>query len=142
MKKEETLTLFYKLSTSMITIINNELRKYQLTFQQYLILLFIDNQDQEVVGKDICQYLDLTHPTVVGLVYRMVNSDLVITHSSLNDRRQTAVLISQHGKTVLNKATKAIDQLDIGFNALNKEESQQLISLLIKVSQNMKGVQK
>ena len=40
----EHLVLCYKLSSAMITTMNNQLREYHLTFQQLLILLYLEER--------------------------------------------------------------------------------------------------
>lgn len=101
----------YKISTAIVTSINHELKPYHLTFQQFLILWFISQQEGEVVGKDICQYLGISHPTAVGLTSRMVNRDFLIFSISHKDRRQTSFTLSQHGREVLTETQGIIEDV-------------------------------
>ncbi|WP_049945571.1 MarR family winged helix-turn-helix transcriptional regulator [Candidatus Stoquefichus massiliensis] len=99
----------YKISTAIVTSINHKLKPYHLTFQQFLILWFISQQKGEVIGKDICQYLGISHPTAVGLTSRMIRHDFLIFSISKKDRRQTSFALSKRGREVLEETQGIVD---------------------------------
>ena len=112
MNEQDISVLIYKMSSAIVTYINHELNAYHLTFQQFSILRYISQQDDEVIGKDICQFLGVSHPTAVGLTSRMVKNNLLIASISSNDRRQTAFCLSQYGQEILTQTQSLIDQVE------------------------------
>lgn len=127
---DDIVVLFYKLSSAIVTRINNELRPYSLTFQQFSILNFVAQQQGEVIGKDICQYLGISHPTAVGLVTRMVGNDLLIVKVSQTDRRQTALYLSEKGKLILSQTESIVQNIqDEILNVLGKDHREILVQM-------------
>ena len=90
----ELLVELYKVSSAMISSLNNQLRPYRLTFQQFLILDYLSRKEDTVIGKDICQYLGISHPTSVGLMTRMRGKGFITMEISESDRRQTEIALS------------------------------------------------
>lgn len=127
---DDIVVLFYKLSSAIVTRINNELRPYSLTFQQFSILNFVAQQQGEVIGKDICQYLGISHPTAVGLVTRMVGNDFLIVKVSQSDRRQTTLYLSEKGKLVLSQTESIVQNIqDEIMNVLGKNHQEILVQM-------------
>lgn len=131
----EVMVQFYKTSSMMVTVLNNRLRPYHLTFQQFMILDYLARQDKEVIGKDICQYLGISHPTSVGLMSRMSGKGLLTMAVSLNDRRQTAIHITEYGRDVLKETTAIVDEVNQKILACFDSQKQflQTLSQLEKV---------
>lgn len=127
---DDIVVLFYKLSSAIVTRINNELRPYSLTFQQFSILNFVAQQQGEVIGKDICQYLGISHPTAVGLVTRMVGNDFLIVKVSQSDRRQTTLYLSEKGKLILSQTESIVQNIqDEIMNVLGENHQEILVQM-------------
>ena len=55
-----------KFNDNLSLIVNNELRKYGLTYSQLLLLHFLSQRKgEETAIKDIEKLMQLTHPTVL-----------------------------------------------------------------------------
>ncbi|MEG0366034.1 MAG: MarR family winged helix-turn-helix transcriptional regulator [Coprobacillus sp.] len=122
----------YRLASSVVTYINNELRQYRLTFQQLSILTFLDRQTEPVNVKEIGVYFGISHPTTVGLISRMVRYDLLIVSVLETDRRQTLVRISKHGQIVFDQAKSVTDKVNKKFlNVLGKEDSEMFLKMIL-----------
>lgn len=130
----------YKVSTAIVTYINHELKPYHLTFQQFLILWFISQQKGEVIGKDICQYLGISHPTAVGLTSRMVNRDLLVFSISQKDRRQTSFALSLHGKEVFEESQVIIKKVQNKIVMALGENTDLFKECLLNLEMLYKGV--
>ena len=123
----EHLVLCYKLSSAMITTMNNQLREYHLTFQQLLILLYLEEQTEEVAGKDICQYFGISHPTSVGLIARMTKASFIVVEVSKTDRRERILHLANKGREVIEHYIEHLVQ------HLSDEEQQNFINLLFQL---------
>ena len=130
----EHLVLCYKLSSAMITRMNNQLRKYHLTFQQLLILLYLKEQTEEVTGKDICQYFGISHPTSVGLIARMTKASFIVAEVSKRDRRERILHLAKKGHEVIEQSRHVIDDYtDYLIQHLSEEEQKQFVNLLFRL---------
>lgn len=118
----------YRLSSSIVTLINNQLRQYHLTFQQLSFLIFLSKQEKSMNIKDIGDYFGIWHPTTVGLISRMVARDLLLVSPLESDRRQTVVMISKHGYDTLKKTKEVIDKVNEQcFDVLKKEDFEKFL---------------
>ena len=58
--------------------LDNKLRKYNLTTVQVLILLYLNNNnDKEVIQKDICEHFSLKHSTVISILKKLIDKNLI-----------------------------------------------------------------
>ncbi|MBR2708509.1 MAG: MarR family transcriptional regulator [Bacilli bacterium] len=62
----------------MKTALDNELRKYNITATQFIVLEYLlENEDKEIIQKDVCEYLVLRHSTVIGIMKRLQDKGLI-----------------------------------------------------------------
>ena len=108
----ELLVELYKVSSAMISSLNNQLRPYRLTFQQFLILDYLSRKEDTVIGKDICQYLGISHPTSVGLMTRMRGKGFITMEISESDRRQTEIALTGEGYDVLKETQILVKDIE------------------------------
>ena len=86
--------------------------------------------------KEIEIYLDVSHPTIVGLVSRLEKSGFVTSHVDENNRRNKIVCVTE-------KAQQTRESLEIERKkkerrleqALGQQEREQLMYLLSRLSQ-------
>ena len=90
------------------------LKKHNLTLSQTRVIQYIAKHGGTVTQKSIEDYLQVAHPTVVGIVTRMEKNDFLDCHFYENDKRikivsltEKAVQISQ----VLESEITAQEQL-------------------------------
>ncbi|MFR7592922.1 MAG: MarR family winged helix-turn-helix transcriptional regulator [Longibaculum sp.] len=108
----ELLVELYKVSSAMISSLNNQLRPYHLTFQQFLILDYLSRKEDTIIGKDICQYLGISHPTSVGLMTRMRGKGFITMDISESDRRQTEIALTDEGYNVLKETQILVEDME------------------------------
>ena len=86
-----------KFNDNLSLIVNNELRKYGLTYSQLLLLHFLSQRKgEETAIKDIEKLMQLTHPTVLGIVARLCAKGLVKTKTSDKDKRIRLVSLADN----------------------------------------------
>ena len=66
-------------------------RKHGLTYSQVHVLSFVQACGGSATQKEIEIYLDVSHPTIVGLVSRLEKSGFVTSHVDENNRRNKIV---------------------------------------------------
>ena len=77
------------------------------------IIRFIEKADGPVYQKTICQEFQLSHSTVVGIVFRLDDLGYLLIGNSRVDKRHTNVTITEKGKQLIQE-TEDIYQEIIG----------------------------
>lgn len=72
-----------------------DLKSHNLTLAQSRILIFLMNRGGESTQKEIEDFLEVSHPTVVGLVSRMEKSGFLICRTDEQDHRNKIVALSK-----------------------------------------------
>ena len=88
-----------------------DLRKLGITLTgtQITVLAYI-NANGSVTQKQIELALQLSHPTIRGIVKRLVSAKMIETTVAENDRRQVIIRLSLEGKSFLNEQLDAVQQ--------------------------------
>ena len=103
---------------------------------QVHVLSFVQACGGSATQKEIEIYLDVSHPTIVGLVSRLEKSGFVTSHVDENNRRNKIVCVTK-------KAQQTRESLEIERQkterrleqALGQQEREQLMHLLGRLSQ-------
>lgn len=68
-----------------------ELKHYNLTMVQGRVLAFLNSKGGQATQKEIEVFLDVSHPTVVGIVSRLEQNGYVTSWIDRNDKRNKIV---------------------------------------------------
>lgn len=140
MKKYDVGCLIKLISDRMRAQGDSDLRQYDLTFSQVRILSYLHRYGPEVTQKEIETYLDVSHPTVVGLVSRLEKNGFVECHTDSRDRRNKRIRLAQKAYETKEKVDGKRRQNEQMMTAgLSDEERQELVRLLRKVYSNYEG---
>lgn len=71
--------------------VDAELKHYNLTMVQGRVLAFLNSKGGQATQKEIEVFLDVSHPTVVGIVSRLEQNDYVTSWIDRNDKRNKIV---------------------------------------------------
>jgi DNA-binding MarR family transcriptional regulator len=124
---------------SLETYSNRSLKKIGITLSQAKVMTFInERKKQNTSQRDLEAFFKVTHPTIIGLLNRLKLKGYVRKEYNDDDRRKY-VFLTEEGKKVckdlaaLNKKTEAAVLADFA-----EKDAEKLISLLEKMSENMK----
>lgn len=113
-------------------------KEKDLTFAQARVLEYVISKGGNTTQKSIEDYLEVSHPTVVGIVSRMEKSGYLVCHVDKEDKRnkivettERAVCVSQELET--GKATQEEKLL----KGLTKEEIETLYRILCVIRKNV-----
>ena len=138
MKKDDVGYLIKLISDKMRAQGDSDLREYDLTFSQVRILGYLHRYGPEATQKEIETWLDVAHPTVVGLVSRLEKNVFVECYTDSKDRRNKLVRLTPKAHEIKEKVDQKRkqneEQLSSGFS---QEEQQELVRLLKKVYLNI-----
>ena len=101
------------------------------------ILEFVGN-GQDIIMRDIADFLKASVSTVTGIVDKLVNKEILLRHYSQEDRRIINITLSAKGEEML-KIYKD-EKMKMGgaiLSALDAREQDQLIELYEKVTINI-----
>ncbi|MEE8886063.1 MAG: MarR family transcriptional regulator [Eubacteriales bacterium] len=117
---------------------NNILKQYGLTFAQSRVLAYLDRHDGKATQKALELHLQVSHPTIVGIVTRMERDGFVRCSQGLFDKRVKNVELTDMARrtaVVLDKALASDEQMLL--DALTFEEEKELVRLLTKLDDQM-----
>lgn len=127
-----------KLTLYMKTELDNKLRKYNLTATQFIVLEYlVENEGKNIIQKDICELLEIRHTTVVGIIKRLEEKELIIKS---NNKRTNIIKISNKGKELYNNLSgRKYYVEDILLSGFTKKEIKDMEEKLNKMYVNIKG---
>lgn len=77
-----------------------DLKHYNLTLAQSRVLAFLNSKGGKATQKEIEIFLDVSHPTVVGIVSRMEKNGYLISWIDKNQKRNKIVSLTEHAKAI------------------------------------------
>lgn len=80
--------------------LDNNLKEYNLTTVQLLILMYLnENSDKEIIQKNIREHLSLKHSTVIEIIKKLELKKFV----NKDTNHKSVLTITKEGKKLLNK---------------------------------------
>jgi DNA-binding MarR family transcriptional regulator len=139
MKHNNTGFYIKRISDFIEADANKALEQYGLTCAQARVLNFLlKTQDRTIIQKDIEEYLEIKHPTVIGILQRMEAKGLVTSTVDPQDKRQKIITLTDSAfeleKTITDHVADAEQRMAVG---LTDEEVDCIKRLLYKVYKNI-----
>lgn len=121
------------------TSMSKGLKEFGLTHEQYNVLRILKGKypDQICVRDIACRMIE-KNSNVPRIIDRLEIKKLVKRTSSLMDKRETVIALTQTGLLLLEASTKSIDQNMESISVLTEAESEQLNKLLEKMRSSEK----
>lgn len=117
---------------------NYEMKDCNLTSQQGYVLYILEQNGGSLSQKEIEDKLNVSHPTIVGIITRMENNGFVKTHLLETDRRIKIVELTeiayQFKETVERNRSKLNEEIVKG---MSEEEMETLEHLLNRINNNL-----
>ena len=115
-----------------------DLKNQGLTLAQSRVLTFLNEQDGIATQTEIEDYLQVSHPTVVGLVSRMEQNELVETWFDPENRRNKMVRLTEKSKKIGENMDEVTEQHDKALlNGLSEQEQAELNRMLNIILKNL-----
>lgn len=113
-------------------IYNRELKKFGLTMQQSLVILYIANNNKEKVYQiDLERYLGLKNPSVTSLIKNLMANGYVYRIKDETDGRYFHLHLTDKSLAITDDLAEVIYNINTMIeNTLSTEELQTLASLL------------
>lgn len=115
-----------------------DLKSHNLTLTQSRVLLYLKDHSAHATQKEIEEYLDVSHPTVVGIVSRMEKNGFVVCWFDKNDRRNKNVKLTDMAiQTAQNMDSVISGMEDRMLFPLTKQQISILTQMLELIYKNL-----
>lgn len=139
MKHNNTGFYIKRISEYIEADANRALEQYGITCSQARVLTYLlKRQDKVTIQKDIENYFEIKHPTVIGILQRMEAKGLIVSTVDPSDKRQKIITLTDSAfeleKTIADHVEDAEQRMAEG---MTKEELDTIKNLLYKVYKNI-----
>lgn len=115
-----------------------DLKRYNLTFTQSRVFAFLQENGGQATQKEIEMFLDVSHPTVVGIVSRMEQNGYVTTWIDSKDKRVKNVKLTKQAEEIgIDMEQNMLENEKMLLSPLTDEEAEKLKELLLLISENL-----
>lgn len=137
MKKKSIGGMIKYISDKVRQKADNNLKDHNVTLSQVRVLNFLWRENGSCSQKQIEDFLQVSHPTVVGLVSRMEQSGYIQTSVSPDDKRNKIVTVTDSGMSLACELCRYMEDIDKRMLVgLTDEQQAQLAHMLYIVAQN------
>ena len=137
MLKNDVGYLIKSISDRLKVRADAELKKYHLTMSQSRVLVYLRSRGGQATQKEIETFLDVAHPTVVGLVSRMEQNGYV-TCWPCEDGRNKYVKLTPQAEVIdkdMRENMHANEEMLLA--PLSPEDRERLRDLLLTVAEHL-----
>ncbi len=136
--RNEIGMLIKQISFQLRTHADMDLRKCDLTWSQAHLLRHLAKTEGQMSQKQIEKELEISHPTVVGLVQRLETKGFVESYTDEKDRRIKMVRLTERAYEHQHfMETRFREKEKLMTRGMSEEEVQELIRLLRKLHANL-----
>lgn len=137
MKKKSIGGMIKYISDKVRQKADNNLKDHNVTLSQVRVLNFLWRENGSCSQKQIEDFLQVSHPTIVGLVSRMEQSGYIQTSVSPDDKRNKIVTVTDSGMSLACELCRYMEDIDKRMLVgLTDEQQAQLADMLYIVAQN------
>ena len=114
-----------------------ELKQYHLTMSQSRVLVYLRSRGGQATQKEIETFLDVAHPTVVGLVSRMEQNGYVTCWPCEDGRNKYVKLTPQAEAIDKDMQRNQLENEERLLAPLSPEDRERLRDLLLTVAEHL-----
>ncbi|MQR02635.1 MarR family winged helix-turn-helix transcriptional regulator [Glaciimonas soli] len=112
---EQLCFALYSTSLAMTKLYRKLLKKLDITYPQYLVMMVLWQQDGVTVS-EIGERLFLDSATLTPLLKRMEAQDLIIRERATHDERQVIITLTKSGDALRRLAAEVPESIYCAFN--------------------------
>lgn len=133
MMKNDVGYLIKSINDKMTVKVDAELKQYNLTMSQCRVFTYLGSRGGQATQKEIEVFLDVAHPTVVGIVSRMKQNGYVTCWTS-EDKRNKNVKLTPRAEAIgsdMQKKVQASEEMLLApLSPENREHLRVLLSIV------------
>lgn len=117
---------------------DGDLKEFDLTLTQSRVFGFLSENGNQATQKEIEMFLEVSHPTVVGVVSRMEQKGYVTSWMDENDKRNKNVMLTEKAKNVEADMERRVVTMEQQLvESLSEKDVQRLKEMLRVVYKNL-----
>lgn len=137
MPKKDVGYLIKSINDKLKTKADADLKLYSLTFTQSRVFAFLQEKGGQATQKEIQVFLEVSHPTVVGIVSRMEQNGYVQCWQD-NDNRNKNVKLTQKARSLgMDLEKHMLENEKQLLSPLSSTEAEQLKLMLLKIYKHL-----
>ena len=115
-----------------------DLKRYNLTLTQSRVFAFLNSKGNQATQKEIEVFLEVSHPTVVGIVSRMEQNGYVTSWIDRNDKRNKIVKLTKQAEALgMDMEHRILSNERKMLASLSDEDIEQLREMLLTIYKNL-----
>lgn len=122
----------YSVANAIIRAYDPHLKKLQLTYPQYLVMMSLWEEDLVSISK-ISETTFIDSGSMTPILKRLCEKKLISVNASKDDRRQKVVSLTKKGEKLKDDALERIPDLISCFSSISTEEAMLLKKILRKL---------
>lgn len=119
--RKEMCYLFYITSKEIVNRFNKYLKRYDISFPNYIVLLYIENEIPVYI-KTLCDELYLDSGTISPIIKRLEKKELIRRLRTEDDERRVKVMLTTKGIKLKEEFSKISEEVIQQFD-MEKEDS-------------------
>ncbi|WP_445194750.1 MarR family winged helix-turn-helix transcriptional regulator [Staphylococcus xylosus] len=119
--RKEMCYLFYITSKEIVNRFNKYLKRYDISFPNYIVLLYIENEIPVYI-KTLCDELYLDSGTISPIIKRLEKKELIRLLRTEDDERRVKVMLTTKGIKLKEEFSKISEEVIQQFD-MEKEDS-------------------
>ena len=119
--RKEMCYLFYITSKDIVNRFNKYLKRYDISFSNYIVLLYIENEIPVYI-KTLCDELYLDSGTISPIIKRLEKKELIRRLRTEDDERRVKVMLTTKGIKLKEEFSKISEEVIQQFD-MEKEDS-------------------
>ncbi|MBQ1522952.1 MAG: MarR family transcriptional regulator [Erysipelotrichaceae bacterium] len=139
-KHDDIGYLIHQIDNRIKTNIDNHFKVHDLTFSQSQVLHLLEKNGGSMSQKQLQTQMNVSHPTMVGLVQRLESNRFVTTETDSQDRRNKIVIITEEATNFKNEMIRSREKLHKEmFSSFSENEKDTLKEMLNRILDNISG---
>lgn len=115
-----------------------DLKRYNLTLTQSRVFAFLNSKGNQATQKEIEVFLEVSHPTVVGIVSRMEQNGYVTSWIDRNDKRNKIVKLTKQAEALgMDMEHRILSNERKMLASLSDEDIERLREMLLTIYKNL-----
>lgn len=132
------LGLIKQINDGMLILVNRNLREWNLTFSQMQVLSTIRHMGGSATQRSLEKALQVSHPTITGLVSRLEKNHFVSTATDPKDRRNKIVTLTDLAEKYRLSMEKSRPEKEaLMLDGLSPEDTEALKKYLLIIRSNI-----
>lgn len=121
--------------------VNHDAKKFDLTMAQMRVLGFLNQRNgAKTSQRDIENYLEVSHPTVIGILKRLEAKGFIRSETDVEDKRvKNIILLEKEAEVHDRMETSKLEMETKLIRNMTAEQVEQMVSLLKIVYQNVQN---